>query len=213
MKHLHYALLVTAIAFSSCRNNDAATVQANPGNVVPFWQQSSPAVQDQSTQPSGIQNSNLEMGTPTLPGMNPPHGQPGHRCDIPDGAPLNTPVNGAVAGQAITSQPLQLENGLQPTAAKTVTPKGMNPPHGETNHRCDIAVGAPLNSKPTSTATTATTTANSGQETKEYTVNQAVPALLSTAAADTETPAGMNPAHGKTGHRCDIAVGAPLPKS
>jgi hypothetical protein len=23
----------------------------------------------------------------------------------------------------------------------------MNPPHGEKNHRCDIAVGAPLNSK------------------------------------------------------------------
>ena len=25
---------------------------------------------------------------------------------------------------------------------------GMNPPHGQPGHRCDIAVGAPLNSKP-----------------------------------------------------------------
>jgi len=31
---------------------------------------------------------------------------------------------------------------------------GMNPPHGEPGHRCDIAVGAPLNSKP-ATVTTA----------------------------------------------------------
>jgi hypothetical protein len=30
----------------------------------------------------------------------------------------------------------------------TKTAPGMNPPHGEPNHRCDIAVGAPLNSKP-----------------------------------------------------------------
>lgn len=95
--------------------------------------------------------------------------------------------------------------------AKTITAKGMNPPHGEKNHRCDIAVGAPLNSEPKATATT--TEVNSATEPKDYTVQQAVPALLSTAAADTETPEGMNPAHGKTGHRCDIAVGAPLPKS
>ena len=26
----------------------------------------------------------------TAPGMNPPHGQPNHRCDIPVGAPLNS---------------------------------------------------------------------------------------------------------------------------
>ena len=82
----------------------------------------------------------------------------------------------------------------------------MNPPHGEKNHRCDIAVGAPLNSKSN------TATAPSSAEAKpEYTVEQPVPALLSTAT--TETPAGMNPAHGKEGHRCDIAVGDPLPKS
>ena len=28
--------------------------------------------------------------TQTAPGMNPPHGQPGHRCEIPVGAPLNS---------------------------------------------------------------------------------------------------------------------------
>ena len=28
------------------------------------------------------------------------------------------------------------------------TAEGMNPPHGQPGHRCDIAVGAPLDSKP-----------------------------------------------------------------
>jgi len=204
MKYLYYTLLVSAITITSCKNNDATAVQANPGNVIPFWQQTSPAVQGQSTQSSGIQNGNSGMATPTPAGINPPHGELNHRCDIAVGAPLNTTANTGTALQSEQTLP-----STQNVTAKTVTLKGMNPPHGESNHRCDIAVGAPLNSKPTSSAVT--TSASSGQETKEYTVNQAVPPLLST---DTEkTPAGMNPAHGKAGHRCDIAVGAALPKS
>ena len=31
--------------------------------------------------------------------------------------------------------------------SSTIAP-GMNPPHGQPNHRCDIAVGAPLDSPP-----------------------------------------------------------------
>ena len=34
-----------------------------------------------------------------------------------------------------------------------------------------------------------------------------------TTQAQTQTAPGMNPPHGQEGHRCDIAVGAPLPKS
>jgi len=32
--------------------------------------------------------------------------------------------------------------------AVTAVAPGMNPAHGQPGHRCDIAVGAPLNSKP-----------------------------------------------------------------
>lgn len=78
----------------------------------------------------------------TAPGMNPPHGQPGHRCDIAVGAPLNSQP--AKAAAATTSAPQQTVTMSQPVPAKTVTAPGMNPPHGEPNHRCDIAVGAPL---------------------------------------------------------------------
>ncbi|WP_374399734.1 hypothetical protein [Flavobacterium sp.] len=31
--------------------------------------------------------------------------------------------------------------------------------------------------------------------------------------SQTQTTPGMNPPHGQEGHRCDIAVGSPLPKS
>lgn len=78
---------------------------------------------------------------PTAPGMNPPHGQPGHRCDIEVGAPLNSkPVQPAAQATTVTTTPQQ--TATQPTAP------GMNPPHGQPGHRCDIAVGAPLNSQP-----------------------------------------------------------------
>lgn len=79
--------------------------------------------------------------------LNPPHGQPGHRCDIKVGEPLT----GTAPASTITTQPQQ----VQPTTNPVIVPPaqgaaaaGKNPPHGQPGHRCDIAVGAPLNSKP-----------------------------------------------------------------
>lgn len=66
--------------------------------------------------------------------INPPHGQPGHDCAVPVGAPLPT------AGSA-TQQPVA-PSFLQPTTA----PEGVtvNPPHGQPGHDCAVPVGAPL---------------------------------------------------------------------
>ncbi len=84
------------------------------------------------------------------PGINPAHGQPGHRCDVAVGARIpktaspevktTTPVT-PVATPVVQNTPL-----VQPQVA-TVTP-GLNPAHGQPGHRCDIAVGKPLNSAP-----------------------------------------------------------------
>jgi hypothetical protein len=93
---------------------------------------------------------------PTVPGMNPPHGQPNHRCDIAVGAPLNSKPAPATAPTTTAAAQPQVVMTEVPNKVKTAP--GMNPPHGEPNHRCDIAVGAPLNSKP-ATPTTVTTTA------------------------------------------------------
>jgi hypothetical protein len=78
-------------------------------------------------------------------GMNPPHGEPNHRCDIAVGAPLNSKPNTVSTPQTLTPQTAQYPT---PNAAATKTAPGMNPPHGQPKHRCDIAVGAPLDSKP-----------------------------------------------------------------
>lgn len=152
-------------------------------------------------------------------GLNPAHGQPGHRCDIAVGAPLNSaPAQGQPVQQTQTVQvnPNQKNMVMTTTVAAPVkVGKGMNPSHGQPGHRCDIPVGAPLNSpvaKPV-----AATPAQSGSTSQTFTVTppatneNAVPALLSTEAP--KVAEGMNPAHGQPGHRCDIAVGQPLPKS
>jgi hypothetical protein len=85
-------------------------------------------------------------------GMNPAHGQAGHRCDIPVGASLKTPVAKTAtpqkaatptSGAVTTSLNLDPEN-TNTTNTIVATAPGMNPPHGQTGHRCDIAVGAAL---------------------------------------------------------------------
>ena len=83
------------------------------------------------------------------------------------------------------------------------TAPGMNPPHGQPNHRCDIPVGAPLNSKKAEPTTVKTTDIQ--------TTTTAPIAAPQNNAGSTSVAAGMNPEHGQPGHRCDIPVGAPLP--
>ncbi|MEJ8801168.1 hypothetical protein [Pontibacter sp. H249] len=72
--------------------------------------------------------------------LNPAHGEPNHRCDIPVGAPLSTPVqpnlNVPASAPTPTLQPSQVQQGA-------VAP-GTNPPHGQPGHDCAKPVGAPL---------------------------------------------------------------------
>jgi hypothetical protein len=80
----------------------------------------------------------------TAKGMNPAHGLPNHRCDIPVGAPLSTPVNKQAGVQ---QQPVQtVTTQAQPvvTQSPVVTAPGMNPPHGQPGHDCSVEVGKPL---------------------------------------------------------------------
>jgi hypothetical protein len=81
----------------------------------------------------------------------------------------------------------------------------LNPAHGQAGHRCDLAVGAPLNSSVPAKANSNTVTVPKIKD--KPTVTNTTPT-----APTTPTPEGMNPPHGQAGHRCDIAVGAALPK-
>lgn len=79
--------------------------------------------------------------------LNPAHGEPGHVCAIPVGAPLD--------GSAATSStpetptfvpPPAMLNPPADNAASGITlPSGTpNPAHGEPGHRCEVNVGDPL---------------------------------------------------------------------
>ena len=87
-----------------------------------------------------------EMQSGTIK-LNPAHGQPGHRCDISVGAPLDSKPTQPNANPAtISTAPTTVNTSVQNAEQKTLP--GMNPPHGQPGHRCDIGVGTPLNSKP-----------------------------------------------------------------
>lgn len=121
--------VVIDAASQEAPNNQTVAMPSQPNAV------STPAAQQVQPQP-----------TTTAPGMNPPHGQPNHRCDIAVGAPLNSPAGKNPAAQA-TPAPVQAQPQpqMQPqNAAPVVTAPGMNPPHGQPGHKCEVAVGAPL---------------------------------------------------------------------
>lgn len=105
--------------------------------------------QNMTTVQQTVQPSQVQPQQQTAKGMNPPHGQPGHRCDIPVGAPLNSaPANKPAAqGQTFTVNPTSQTQNAPPAtlAAPAVeTPPGMNPPHGQPGHVCSVPVGQPL---------------------------------------------------------------------
>jgi hypothetical protein len=116
----------------------------------------------------------------------------------------------------VTPQP-QTVNPAQVATQNPVNTKGMNPAHGQAGHRCDIAVGAPLNSPITKPPVSAGKPATITQSTNAVnTATNTIPSILKTNGTTPTTPVvtapGMNPPHGQDGHKCDIAVGAPLPK-
>jgi hypothetical protein len=134
-------------------------------------------------------------------GLNPAHGKPGHRCDLAVGAPLTgNPGTQTLSTAPVSTVPTSTVPVTTTTTAvsQQAAPAGqtLNPAHGQPGHRCDISVGAPLNSP-----------AKSGA------INTQSQAITTKAAPATQpAPAGLkiNPAHGQPGHRCELAVGAPL---
>jgi len=211
-KILLSSLAITSLLFVSCKKelepqeSTATSELVRLGLAKDSTKAAAPVVQNPAANPNTVLGDTK--------GLNPAHGLPGHRCDIAVGAPLNSAPT--QQGQTVQVNPNQQQQVVTTTTVAPVkTAKGMNPPHGQPGHRCDIAVGAPLNSPVAKT--TSGTTAENGSTSQSFTVtpppSNAVPALLSTEGTEATVADGMNPPHGKPGHRCDIAVGAPLPKS
>ena len=139
----------------------------------------------------------------------------------------STATESTTAAPKITTTPAQ----TTPTGEKPA----LNPAHGEPYHRCDIAVGAPLDGPATQQGDSPTQQSTGPKsffktvQSENATTATSQPAQPTPAATTTVTPSNQvkttapaattantpkpknNPAHGQPHHRCDIAVGAPLP--
>ena len=83
----------------------------------------------------------------------------------------------------------------QPSGVSTSPERAVNPPHGMPGHTCAVPDGAPL---------------PEGAAQPQLQVNPPVQREAQSLPVDAGRTIQINPAHGQPGHRCDIAVGAPL---
>lgn len=216
MKNIFLGIIATGILVISCKKDETPTYIKEEAGV----QQSAAPQVNNTPQPSLLNQAGIPTAAPasqsvaTAPGMNPPHGQPGHRCDIPVGQPLNSKPSAqptATASQNVAvngNNTIQIDpNAVSPgkimidqNGKQVKTAPGMNPPHGQPGHRCDIPVGQPLNSKPAPPTT---------QNAQPQVVSQPAPAPQAV-ANNTGPKPKLNPAHGEPWHDCAKKVGEAL---
>lgn len=146
MKPIVASAFLAVVLFASCKkelesqeSSSTPVVEAGIPEIQNVNQQLEAQKQDLNSQTAQVPNQVQTQVVPTAPGMNPPHGQPNHRCDIADGAPLNSPK-----AAMPTSQPAPVPQGQTSITPAVATKPGMNPPHGQAGHLCEITVGAPL---------------------------------------------------------------------
>jgi hypothetical protein len=119
----------------------------------------------------------------------------------------------AIGGQVSTEEEPQFLMPEQQSAPVTPTNSStaLNPEHGQPGHRCEIPVGAPLNT-PASGPSEITTQVNTGQIPAPATAQpNATLELPASAASPSTSNKKLNPEHGQPGHDCAVPVGSPLP--
>lgn len=154
MKNLLPGTLLCLLALTACTdrterslNKDAATNTPTP-SAMP-----APAASSGEALPQGATTPAPAPATSGTVALNPEHGQPGHRCEIPVGAPLNGGAQQAPA--AVNVQPQDMPTGprVQNATPAATAPTQissqvkLNPPHGEPGHDCAVPVGQPLPAK------------------------------------------------------------------
>ena len=145
-----FGISVVALLLVSCNQSGGVrSVEATPAPTTTYT--NPPAVSIDSTQPVITSQPTL----PTLPGannnastaaLNPEHGQPGHRCDILVGAPLNSAPGNTVPPTVTNSNPAPVMMNSQPAVLPGNKAVTLNPAHGLPGHDCTIPVGQPLKS-------------------------------------------------------------------
>lgn len=144
--------LISSLAFLACNETETAsaeTVSSEQQETEALLLNTQPAMPGGAsaatpasviTQPAGTGQASKgsAQAAKTTASLNPPHGEPGHRCDIEVGAPLDG------SPKTISVTP----SSPSATEPLSITPSGgtgkTNPPHGEPGHDCTKPVGAPL---------------------------------------------------------------------
>lgn len=165
MKKVYLLAIATAFAFTSCKDTktEATTTEAPVTEM--NTDHTDHTGHDHGTETAAPETTNNPVASNNAQGvkLNPPHGEPGHRCEIAVGAPLDgsgTPTQApqvqpqapANNGQGFLSggntQAPQAQATPQQAAPAQQTAPGMqgkpNPAHGQPGHRCDVSVGQPL---------------------------------------------------------------------
>lgn len=133
MNKLAYLLGLSVLIFTACGNEGTETDDSTPDSTV--------SVQVNTPVADSVANNIPDNQA----AVNPPHGEPGHRCDIAVGAPLNSPPGEQPQVQMQEVQPnLNTQPQLQAQPAQNTSGQKLNPAHGEPGHDCSVAVGAPL---------------------------------------------------------------------
>lgn len=148
MYKLFTSCLMASVLLAACnsgsgkKSSSAATPAPLPGITAPGG----------GNQPAPVITTNAAPATGSVAaGTNPPHGQPGHRCDLAVGAPLNSKpapsiqVPGGGQNQNVVIQP-QASPVTMPAPANASGVR-INPPHGQPGHDCSVQVGQPLPAK------------------------------------------------------------------
>jgi hypothetical protein len=141
MKKLILAVLFISV-FASCKKElepQSTTIAAPPVSQnpsVPVTPVAAPAPQVVQNIPNpNVQVAPQQVAMPpqkVAKGMNPPHGQPNHRCDIAVGQPLSLPISKTKsvtvpppANGSASITPVKMENAPAPTQSaevQTTTP-------------------------------------------------------------------------------------------
>jgi len=207
MKNTFLGVIAISLLAISCNKDEKPTYLKEEAGVQQPAVAVNSAPKTSLLDQAGVQSNPNPTSISAAPGIkNPPHGQPGHRCDIPVGQPLNVSPTaiqtapGQNPNNAIKIDPNSMSQGkvvIDNNGKQVKTPPGMNPPHGQPGHRCDIPVGQPLSSKPAPTPQPVQSSA------------QNVPGPVTAAPPTGEKPK-LNPAHGEPWHNCALKVGDPL---
>ena len=111
-----------------------------------------------------------------------------------------------------TSQSSAPEKNSVADNTSTSGKPALNPAHGEPYHRCDIAVGAPIDSPAPAQNAAPQVAQQQSAPNAGFNTNPISPSLAPpvSSTADIGPKPALNPPHGQPHHRCDLQVGAPL---